>query len=111
MVSLGSQADSQRPQPCLEQLPKAHIARRRLKRAPTQQPPRRLSCLQRGRLVLLAALFKAEPLPLGRLVSEPWPEAITPPKKVPKPSKQRQRQKRRERKKRRKAAQRRKTAA
>src|SRR5437588_450797 len=56
-VSLGSQADSQRPEPCLEQLPKAHIARKRIKRAPTQQPPRRLSCLQRGHLILLAALF------------------------------------------------------
>ena len=111
MVSLGSQADSQRPEPCLEQLPQEHIARKRMKRAPTQQPPRRLSCLQRGRLVLLAALFKAEALPLGGLVPEPWPETITPPKKAPKPAKQRQRQKRRERKKRRKAAQRRKAAA
>jgi hypothetical protein len=50
MVSLGSQADSQRPEPCLEQLPKAHIARKRRKRAPTQQPPRRLSCLQIPRI-------------------------------------------------------------
>ncbi len=73
IVSLSSQADSQRPQPCLEQLPEAHIARKRMQRAPTQQPVRRLSCLQRGRLVLLAALFKAEALPLGRLVPEPWP--------------------------------------
>lgn len=111
MVSLGSQADSQHQQPCLEQLPEKHIARKRMKRAPTQQPPRRLSCLQRGRLVLLAALFKAEVLPLGRLVPEPWPETILPPKKAPKPSKQRQKQKRREQKKRHKAAQCRKAAA
>ncbi len=111
MVGLGSQADSQRPQPCLEQLPTTHIARKQMKRAPTQQPVRRLSCLQRGRLVLLAALFQAEALPLGRLVPEPWPEAITPAKNRPKPSKRRQRQKRRKRKKRQKAAQRRKAAA
>jgi hypothetical protein len=111
MVSLGSQADSQCPLLSLEQLPEKHIAHKRLKRAPTQQPPRRLSCLQRGRLVLLAALFKADALPFGKLVPEPWPETITPPKKVPKPAKQRQRQKRRERKKRHKVAQRRKTAA
>ena len=39
-----------------------------------QPPPRRLSCLQRGRLLLVAALFKAEVLPVGRLVPEPWPE-------------------------------------
>jgi hypothetical protein len=111
MVSLGSQADSQRPLPSLEQLPEKHIARKRMKRAATQQPVRRLSCLQRGRLLLVAALFKAEVLPLGRLVPEPWPETITPPKKMPKPPKQRQRQKRRERKKRHKATQRRKAAA
>jgi hypothetical protein len=111
MVSLGSQADSQRPQPCLEQLPQEHIARKRMQREPTQPSVRRLSCLQRGRLLLVAALFKAEALPLGRLVPEPWPETITPPKKAPKPSKQRQRHKRRERKKRHKATQRRKAAA
>ena len=111
MVGLGSQADSQRRTALPEQLPTTHIARKQMKRAPTQQPVRRLSCLQRGRLVLLAALFQAEALPLGRLVPEPWPEAITPAKNRPKPSKRRQRQKRRKRKKRQKAAQRRKAAA
>ena len=111
MVGLGSQVDSQLAEPCLEHLPEAHIARKRLKRALTQPPARRLSCLQRGRLQLVAALFKAEPLPLSGLVPEPWPETITPPKKGPEPSKQRQREKRRARKKRYKAAQRRKTAA
>lgn len=111
MVGVGSHADSQRPVACFEQLPQRHIARQRLQRAPTQPPTRRLSCLQRGRLVLLAALFKAEPLPLVRLVPEPWPETVTPPNRGPKPSQQRQRQKRRERKKRQKAAQQRKTAA
>src|SRR5438105_6891855 len=111
MVSLGRQGDRQRPLPSLEQLPEKHIARQRMKRASTQQPVRRLSCLQRGRLLLVAALFKTEALPLGRLVPEPWPETIIPPKKLPKPAKQRQRQKRRERKKRHKATQRRKAAA
>jgi hypothetical protein len=110
LVRLGSQADSNCSQPCLEQLPEAHIARKRLKRAPTQPPVRRLSCLQRGRLVLLAALFTAETLPLGRLVPQPWPETIMPPKKGPNASQQRQRAKRRERKKRYKAARRRKVA-
>ncbi len=111
MVAVGSQADSQRPIACWEQLPQAHIARKRLQRAPTQPPVRRLSCLQRGRLVLLAALFRAEPLPLARFVPEPWPETVRPPKKDPKLSQRRQRQKRREYKKRQKAAQRRKAAA
>jgi hypothetical protein len=111
MVGVGSQADSQRPLPNLEHLPQAHIARKRLQRAPTQLPARRLSCLQRGRLLLVAGLFKAAPLPLARFVPEPWPETSTPPKQGPKPSQQRQKQKRRERKKRQKAAQRRKVAA
>ncbi len=111
MVGVGSQADSQRPLPHLEQLPQTHIARQRLQRAPTQLPARRLSCLQRGRLVLVAALFRAESLPLPRLVPELWPETITSPKRGPKPSQQRQKQKQRERKKRQKAAQRRKRAA
>ncbi len=111
MIGVGSQADSQRAPLSLEHLPEKHIARKRRKRAATQPPPRRLSCLQRGRLVLVAALFKAEDLPVGRLVPEPWPQAITPPKKAPSPAKRRERQKRRERKKRHKAAQRRKAAA
>src|SRR2546430_11207272 len=111
MVGVGSHADSQRPVACFEQLPQRHIARQRLQRAPTQPPLSRLSCLQRGRLVLLAALFKAEPLPLVRLVPEPWPQTLTPPKPGPKSSQQRQRQKRRERKKRQKAAHHRRTAA
>ena len=108
-VCLGRQADSLRSQPCLEHLPQEHIARKRMKRLPTQQPPRRLSCLQRGRLMLLAALFKAEALPLAQLVPEPWPEAVTPPKKTPKPSTKRQREK--QRKRRQKAARRHKAAA
>ncbi len=111
MISLGSHADSQRPVACLEQLPQRQIARQRLQRAPTQPPARRLSCLQRGRLVLVAALFKAEPLPLAAFVPEPWPQTVTPPKQGSKPSQQRQRKKRRERKKRQKAAQPRKAAA
>src|SRR5207245_2800065 len=86
MVGVGSQADSQLPLPHLEHLPQAHIARKRLQRAPTQPPARRLSCLQRGRLLLVAALIKAEPLPLGRFVPEPWPQTVTPPKKGPTPS-------------------------
>jgi hypothetical protein len=111
LVGVGSQADSQRSLPALAHLPQAHIARQRLKREPTQLPARRLSCLQRGHLLLVAALFKAEPLPSVRLVPEPWPQTITPPKKGPKPKQQRQKQKRRERKKRRQAAQRRQVAA
>jgi len=111
-VSVGCQVEQQqeRPDPAAD-LPATHLARRRRQRPADQLPPRRLSCVVRGRLGLVAALFNALVLPCGRLVPEPWPETITPPKKGPKPSQQRQRQKRRARKKRQKAAQRRKGAA
>ena len=70
MVGLRSQADSQRSLPNLEHLPLARIARQRLQREPTQLPARRLSYLQYSLLLLVAALFKAAPLPLvGQLPS------------------------------------------
>ena len=72
---------------------------------------RRLSCLQRGRLILLAALLNAAALPLGKIVPEPWPEVVTPPKRPPVPTKQRRREQRRAYKRRRKAAGRRQPAA
>jgi hypothetical protein len=53
-----------------ESLPVAHIARRRRLRPAGQPPPRRLSCVVRGRLGLLAALFQAVVLPCGRLLTE-----------------------------------------
>lgn len=87
-VSVGSQAEGQ-----------AH------------HPARRLSCLQRGRLLLLAALLNAAALPLGKLVPEAWPEVVTPPKRPPDPTKQRKREQRRAYKRRRKAAGRRQIAA
>lgn len=82
-VSVGSQAEGQ-----------AHY------------PARRLSCLQRGRLALLAALLNAAALPLGKIVPGPWPEAVTPPKRPPNPTRQRQREQRRAYKRRRKVARR-----
>lgn len=111
MVSLGIQAESQLPAVCPEQLPERHIARKRMKRVSSQPPVRRLSCAQRGRLVLLAALLQAEELPIGRLLPEIWPETVVPPKKVVSPSKQRQRDKHRQRKRRQKKAARKRKAA
>lgn len=110
-VRVGSQTESQQAPASVESLPQRHMARRRLKRSSTQRPVRRLSCLQRGRLVLLAALFKGTALPLGTFVPETWPERVMPPKQVPYPTRQHQREKRREYKRRRKAAQRRQAAA
>ena len=82
-----------------------------MKPTSSQLPVRRLSCAQRGRLVLLAALFQAEDLPIGRLLPEAWPETVVPPKKIAPPSKRRQREKQRERKRRQKKAARRRKAA
>lgn len=112
MVSLGAQAESQLPMACPEQLPEKHIARKQMRRVSPQPLVRRLSCAQRGRLVLLAALLQAEDLPIGRLLPEMWPETIVSPKRGVSPSKLRQLGKRKERKRRQqKAARRRKAAA
>jgi hypothetical protein len=62
-------------------LPERHIAHRRRKRAVGQLPPRRLSCVVRGRLVLLALQYQSKPFPVGILRSGPWPQTITEPQK------------------------------
>jgi len=90
-VSLGCQAEVE----CEAQvkqhepgawLPERHIAQQRRKRAVGQLPPRRLSCVVRGRLKLLAMQFQSEPLPVGILRAQPWPETMTAPQKQPTPS-------------------------
>ncbi|MBO0791236.1 MAG: hypothetical protein J2P36_09835 [Ktedonobacteraceae bacterium] len=100
-LSVGCQAEEQeRQKPHGEALPAQHIACRRRKRAAGQPPERRLSCVVRGRLGLVAALFKAEVLPCGRLIAEAWSQSITAPRKLPKPSQLRQRERKRAQKRR-----------
>jgi hypothetical protein len=70
VVSVGGEADATLPVSSLEELPEAHVARRRGTR---RARARLLSCFRRGVLVILAALLKGEPVPLGRFVPEPWP--------------------------------------
>ncbi len=112
-VSLGCQAEAQLEAELLEHepgasLPQRHIAHRRRKRAAGQLPARRLSCVVRGRLILLAMQSQSEPLALGSLQAEPWPKTVTAPqkqptsargtkKKSPKEKQRRKRQKRRAR--------------
>ena len=89
-VSLGCQAEAELVAECLQtsraSLPERHIAHRRRKRAAGQLPARRLSCVVRGRLVLLAMQYQSEPFPVGILRARPWPETITAPQKQPKSS-------------------------
>ena len=110
-VRLGSQADSQLPVADVEGLPPGHIARHRVKGAPNWRHARRLSCPQRGRLLLLAALVRAEDWPVGAIVGEPWPERVMPLKRVVSATKLRQQAKKQARKRRYKVAHRRKRAA
>jgi hypothetical protein len=95
-VSVGCQAEHEQEQSYRDaDLPATHMARRRRKRPVGQPPLRRLSCLVRGRLGLVA-----EVLPCGRLVPEPWPQSITAPRKLPRPSELRQRERKRAQKRR-----------
>lgn len=65
-VSIGCQAEEKERTGALgESLPAQHIASRRRKRPVGQPPTRRLSCVVRGHLGLVAALFTAEVLPCG----------------------------------------------
>jgi len=110
-VSVGSQADSQRPVPCREHVPPTHVARKCGKRSQEQPAARCLSCPVRGRLGLLAALLTAQELPLLRLVAEPWPERVMPLKRAVSSTKARQQAQKQARKRRYKAARRRKRVA
>jgi hypothetical protein len=108
-VSLGCQAEAQLEAQMLQHepgaaLPERHIAHRRRKRAVGQLPARRLSCVVRGRLVLLAIQYQSEPFPVGILRAGPWPQTITAPQKQSKPSalKKKKTQKEKERRKRQK---------
>jgi hypothetical protein len=95
-VSLGCQAEQEQAQKAPgADLPVTHIARRRRTRPADQPPERRLSCVVRGRLGLVAALFNALVLPCGRLVPEAWPHTISAPSKRPRPSKLRERERKR----------------
>lgn len=100
-VSVGCQAEGDEQQKDLgASLPATHIARKRRKRPAGQPPARRLSCVVRGRLGLVAALFKGEILPCGKLLAEAWPQTITAPRKLPSASALHQRERKRAHKRR-----------
>jgi hypothetical protein len=88
-VSLGCQAEMrleeqvQSHEPGGASLPANHRAQQRRKRPVGQLPPRRLSCVVRGRLELLAMVFLSETFSVGILQAQVWPETMTPPQKQP----------------------------
>lgn len=73
VVSTGSAAEAALPAAARDQLPAQHIARRT---ASGRQPPRSLSCFQRGRLLLVTALCTGQDLPPLRLHPAPWPKSL-----------------------------------
>jgi hypothetical protein len=118
-VSLGCQAEVQHEERVQHNepgasLPQRHMACKRRKRPAGQPPPRRLSCVVRGKLVLIATLFLSQTLPVGILQAEDWPETMRAPqkqkasagskKKTQKEKERRKRQKRRARERSRAAA-------
>ena len=85
-VSLGCRAEVDREEQFQQHepgacLPEHHMARRRRKRPAGQRSPRRLSCVVRGKLALIAMLFLSQTLPVGILQAEAWPETMTAPQK------------------------------
>jgi len=106
-VSLGCQAEAQleaefRQNEPAASLPERHIAHRRRKRAVGQLPARRLSCVVRARLILLAMQSRSEPLAVGILRARPWPQTITAPQKQRTPSALKKKKTQKERRKRQK---------
>ena len=70
VVGVGSQAEVSREAPDLEQLPPTHVARQTAGSGTTGPRGRELSCLTRGRLCVLAAVWRGEAWPQAAL----WPE-------------------------------------
>ena len=77
-VAVGSAAELQPPTPGHRELPPTHIARVSAGSGHGPARGRELSCLTRGRITLLAAVLKDEPLPQGRLEPQPWATTLPP---------------------------------
>ena len=79
-VSVGGEADATLPCSTLADLPPLHVAVRQRK-STQRSRPRLQSCFAHGLQLIFVALLKAEPLPLGRFIPEPWPAVLAPGKK------------------------------
>jgi hypothetical protein len=74
VVGVGSQAEVTRPASQLEQLPPTHIARQTAGSGTKGPRGRELSCVTRGRLRLIASIWRDEEWPEAALWPEPWPQ-------------------------------------
>ena len=96
MVGVGSQAKVSRPAKHLEQLPPTHVARQTAGSGTKGPRGRDLSCLTRGRLCVLASVWRGEAWPQAALWPEEWP-AQFPPARLVSAAKQQKQRKQRER--------------
>lgn len=96
VVGVGSQAEISRPAKQLEQLPPTHVARQTAGTGTKGPRGRDLSCVTRGRLCLIAAVWLGEAWPQAALWPEEWPAHFPSARRLP-PAKQRKQQKQRER--------------
>jgi len=96
VVGVGSQAEVSLPAANLKQLPPSHVARQTAGSGTKGPRGRELSCVTRGRLCLLAAVWHGETWPPAALWPEPWPERFPAARPLP-AAKQHKRLKQRER--------------
>jgi len=96
VVGVGSQAEVSRPAKHLEQLPPTHVARQTAGSGTKGPRGRELSCVTRGRLCVLASVWRGEEWPQAALWPETWPEHFPAARQLP-PAKQQKQRKQRER--------------
>lgn len=96
VVGVGSQAEVSRPAKQPDHLPPTHVARQTAGSGMKGPRGRELSCVTRGRLRLIAAIWLGEAWPEAALWPEEWPQQFPRARPLP-PAKQQKRQKQRER--------------
>lgn len=109
VVGVGSQAEVSQPASHLDQLPPRHVARQTAGSGTKRPRGRELSCLTRGRLCLIAAMWLAEAWPQAALWPEAWPQDFPAARPQPRAQQQKrlkQRQRQRVKRRKRKAARR-----
>jgi hypothetical protein len=79
---LGSQAEQARPIAQRESLPATHVAHSTAGQGQGPARGRELSWFKRGRLALVAAVFKDDPWDLPKLRAAPWPTGVPPARPV-----------------------------